>query len=290
KFKSETGNKTLVKIITNGDKVTKKPTNKRPKIKPGLIPGEGVCRYEKKVYQNGEKVNSTNPCIEYCMCINSVVYCDEIVCQQDLNKKQNKHCKEIHYKNRCCPRYECHEYDIIEQTDISDFDLPVKTGTKTKQRPVWKPEPITELPIEMTTIIQPELSKIEKPEIITTVGKPETSESTPQSVLEEMVTTILPVAEEHSTMMPDFSVGPSVTNVTLPEEKELIHSTTLPEEEKTTIVTEPTTIETVKPELKETFKPEIPPVQVGLVTTEPSTTDTSSTIAFVESETTLKHE
>lgn len=36
-----TGNKTLVKIVVKGDKVTKKPTHKRPKIKPGLVPGEG---------------------------------------------------------------------------------------------------------------------------------------------------------------------------------------------------------------------------------------------------------
>lgn len=35
------GNKTLVKLIVQGDKVTAKPIMQRPKIKQGLIPGEG---------------------------------------------------------------------------------------------------------------------------------------------------------------------------------------------------------------------------------------------------------
>ena len=38
-----TGNKTLVKLVVQGDKVTAKPIMKRPKIKQGLIPGEGKC-------------------------------------------------------------------------------------------------------------------------------------------------------------------------------------------------------------------------------------------------------
>lgn len=38
------GNKTLVKLVVQGDKVTAKPTMKRPKIKQGLIPGEGKNR------------------------------------------------------------------------------------------------------------------------------------------------------------------------------------------------------------------------------------------------------
>lgn len=37
----QTGNKTLVKLVVQGDKVTVKPTMIRPKIKPGMIPGEG---------------------------------------------------------------------------------------------------------------------------------------------------------------------------------------------------------------------------------------------------------
>ena len=41
KPKEETANTTLVKLIVQGDKVTAKPTMKRPQIKQGLIPGEG---------------------------------------------------------------------------------------------------------------------------------------------------------------------------------------------------------------------------------------------------------
>ena len=37
----EPTNKTLVKLVVQGDKVTAKPALSRPKIKQGLIPGEG---------------------------------------------------------------------------------------------------------------------------------------------------------------------------------------------------------------------------------------------------------
>jgi hypothetical protein len=67
----------------------------------------GVCRHEGRIYQNGDEVVSKDPCMEYCMCINSVVYCDEIVCEPKLELELNENCKKVKLETECCPKYEC---------------------------------------------------------------------------------------------------------------------------------------------------------------------------------------
>ncbi|KPM06446.1 tenectin-like protein, partial [Sarcoptes scabiei] len=214
-------NKTLVKITSDGEK---KRANKRPKVKTRLVPGEGVCRYEKKIYQNGHKVNSTNPCMEYCMCINSVVYCDEITCQEDSARKNNKNCREIHNRNRCCPRYECKEYDYIEQTDISDLDVPHKTGLKIG----IKKKPMIEI-IETTTTKAPayeKTTKIYDDDTVTHITlRPIVEEHSTVSVMKimkespiEKIVKISPIEKERKQFstterpMEDFSTSQTITS------------------------------------------------------------------------------
>lgn len=80
--------------------------NRKTFPSPGVIPGEGICRHGGKVYQNGDEVKSFNPCVEYCMCLNSIVYCDEKVCPlKPLVEGQN--CTITREEGECCPSYHC---------------------------------------------------------------------------------------------------------------------------------------------------------------------------------------
>ncbi|KAI1291978.1 hypothetical protein HDE_07113 [Halotydeus destructor] len=95
-----------------------KPTNssRRRFPSPGVIPGEGICRHEGKVYQNGDEVSSKNPCVEYCICMNSVVYCDETVC--DDHTPPNQNCTKIEVPNECCPKLDCRPF--VNELQSSD--------------------------------------------------------------------------------------------------------------------------------------------------------------------------
>ena len=77
----------------------------------------GICRHEGKMYQNGEEVRSADPCVEYCMCINSVVYCDEIICENE-NKSLSDNCFKVKYPNECCSRYECRKFENLHPIEI----------------------------------------------------------------------------------------------------------------------------------------------------------------------------
>lgn len=48
----------------------------------------------------------SNPCVDLCMCINSVVYCDEKVCE-DIGPIEGQNCTKVKKENQCCPQYEC---------------------------------------------------------------------------------------------------------------------------------------------------------------------------------------
>lgn len=118
----------------DGLKTTKRPNINRLKFPSvGVIPGEGniltfqvmidsfnlhlyfcsclgICRHARKVYRNGDEVPSDNPCIDYCMCLNSVVYCDETVCDNRGPPEGQKNCTKVKAKDECCPRYECRKF------------------------------------------------------------------------------------------------------------------------------------------------------------------------------------
>jgi len=84
--------------------------------KPPTIPGEGVCRFNNKIFENNQKIdprkelqsNDTNskyqdPCIEICYCFNSNIVCDKFIC----DKPKNENCKKLIKDKECCPQYVC---------------------------------------------------------------------------------------------------------------------------------------------------------------------------------------
>lgn len=100
---------------------------KKPVLKPNSIPGEGerkvalvfqtlltfmftflgICRFAGKIYQNGEKVEKDDPCLDLCLCINSLIFCDHVVCDPRPEEKIGTKCEPIRILNRCCPEYKC---------------------------------------------------------------------------------------------------------------------------------------------------------------------------------------
>lgn len=93
-----------------GGVTTRKPSSpKRPPVIP-LIPGEGICRHNNRIYQNGDEVESDDPCMELCMCIASVVYCDEVVCDNNAPTSANGSCVAYRDPNECCTQYECRKF------------------------------------------------------------------------------------------------------------------------------------------------------------------------------------
>ncbi|XP_054709395.1 mucin-2-like [Uloborus diversus] len=78
-------------------------SKKRPAVLP--IPGEGVCRIGGIVYQNGQPFASRDPCKIDCHCINSVILCTDVICEQKPETPDN--CQKIIDATKCCPEYVC---------------------------------------------------------------------------------------------------------------------------------------------------------------------------------------
>ncbi|RWS15313.1 mucin-3A-like protein, partial [Dinothrombium tinctorium] len=109
----------------------KTTTIRRPVPTPGSIPGEGVCRHGNKIYQNGDEVKSSNPCVEFCMCINSIVYCDEIICEEEkIVPQEGIKCEKVHFKDECCPQYECYHLEELTSPKPSLMNQTTITTSK----------------------------------------------------------------------------------------------------------------------------------------------------------------
>ncbi|CAL1271354.1 unnamed protein product [Larinioides sclopetarius] len=81
------------------------------------IPGEGVCRHENKTYQSKEKVPSSDPCRLNCICVNSVVQCEQVEC--DLTPPESRqNCKIKKLPGECCPKYICDDSEISEEPTV----------------------------------------------------------------------------------------------------------------------------------------------------------------------------
>ncbi|KAF8782940.1 Kielin/chordin-like protein like [Argiope bruennichi] len=111
-------------------KVTKKPVffPSRP------IPGEGVCRHENKTYQSKEKVPSSDPCRLNCICVNSVVQCEQVECDLTPPESRNN-CKIKKLPDECCPKYICDDTDTSEEPTLT-------TATIKEIRPEISEEPL----------------------------------------------------------------------------------------------------------------------------------------------------
>ncbi|RWS27871.1 mucin-5AC-like isoform X2, partial [Leptotrombidium deliense] len=147
---------------------TKRTTIRRPVLTSGAIPGEGVCRHHNQTYQNGDEVKSNNPCIEYCMCINSIVYCDEIVCEPDIVPQQGLKCEKVQIQSECCPQFECYH---ITQTTI-DQKTTTQTSTDTSDSKTVAISTVTDKVTQKTTTTSTEAtvtSSKEQNEIVTKI-------------------------------------------------------------------------------------------------------------------------
>ncbi|XP_074593008.1 uncharacterized protein LOC141848817 [Brevipalpus obovatus] len=110
-------------VIPSSDRKDTRKDSRRPVPTPGMIPGEGVCRSMGKIYQNGDEIPSSDPCVEYCICINSVIYCDEIICEPPRSDPSLE-CVPKKLPDKCCEEYICHKISSGDSQKSTPIIIP----------------------------------------------------------------------------------------------------------------------------------------------------------------------
>ncbi|XP_035210732.1 LOW QUALITY PROTEIN: serine-rich adhesin for platelets-like [Stegodyphus dumicola] len=108
--------------------VTKDGVEKLPPILS--VSGEGICKVGDIVYQNGQVMKPINVCKKDCRCIDSVILCSDVICNETETKNVSS-CRIIQEADECCPRYEC---DNFGSTD--NISLSVTTVNQTQDKEV----------------------------------------------------------------------------------------------------------------------------------------------------------
>ncbi|XP_042912954.1 serine-rich adhesin for platelets [Parasteatoda tepidariorum] len=232
------------KITEVPDDIFTSRATKRPVIYPKRVPGEGICRHQNKTYQSGENVTTGDPCLQNCVCINSVIKCEKVEC--DLSPPESRElCKVRQFPGECCPRYVC-----INATTEKMDDKPLTTTGEDLMLD-QKSTPST-IDVDQTATTPEEsdhitLTTLEITSIKTTLS---TLKVTDHSTIGEVreTTTSAAIEESSKTHIPETGAETLTTSDAIEE----ISKTRIPETEAETITTSAAIEESSKTHVSET--------------------------------------
>lgn len=80
-----------------------------------VIPGEGDCLEDGISYSNSSAVPTQSKCQTSCICLNSIIHCEQTTCPPMPPNAQN--CRIVQAVDSCCPSYHCESMEM--STDIA---------------------------------------------------------------------------------------------------------------------------------------------------------------------------
>lgn len=109
---------------------TKQQTEEDHSLLANVIPGEGDCLENGIGYTNSSEVPNRNKCDISCICLNSIVQCQQEKCLSVPPNAQN--CRITQDPNACCPSYQCDSIEVTTNLPLSKDSSATQTETVTQ--------------------------------------------------------------------------------------------------------------------------------------------------------------